>query len=270
MLFWPSAANTTANPSPTGRGSPPVVVTMPSPSNETTVTVEAAASAPSATMRAWPALTGATVPRGVTTSSETWARLSALEIMTSEPELSVIRLCGTGLPAGSKAPPSTDAPMTAWVPGCNSTNNPSAKRSKARPSAPVTRIAPAGSSSFNFEAASVGMPSIFTVIAPSAAAKTAAWAVTGRSTPAPANKKTAAKRPFVISVVMLGTARESTIFPRHGASEEVVNYLHPNLRRPEHPSAPLRPPQPWRLACRDTACRSIERPLWLRREIRWI
>ena len=70
VFACPSGVRTTASPSPTGREFPSVVVTTPCPVSETTVTCELAVSAPSAMIKVSPALTGETVPRGVTMTTE--------------------------------------------------------------------------------------------------------------------------------------------------------------------------------------------------------
>ncbi len=111
VFAWPSAVRTKARPSPTGREFPSVVVTTPSPVGETTVTCEVAGSAVSAMTKVSPALTGDTVPRGVTMTTEACARLSALESRTRDPLLSVSLICGSGLPAASTVPASTVSPM---------------------------------------------------------------------------------------------------------------------------------------------------------------
>jgi len=189
-----------------------VVVTTPCPVSETTVTCELAVSAPSAMIKVSPALTGETVPRGVTMTTEDWARLSVLESRTSDPLLSVSLICGRGLPAASTVPASIVSPMINSVEGCNSTKRSSAKRRMARPSLPTTIMAPAGSTSLTLLAPSTGTSLMFTTTPPSEEASIAL--VTGSAAIAVQRTATKAERKasaFTI-VVMRGLPAESTPF----------------------------------------------------------
>jgi hypothetical protein len=167
LLTCPSEVSTTAKPLPTGTGLPSVVVTIPSPVIATTVTCEVAGSELSVRIKVSPALTGETVPRGVTMTTEACAKLCALESKTRDPLLRVSLICGSGLPAASTVPASTVSPMINSLDGCNSTKMSFARRNKARPSLPTTTIAPAGNVSLTLLAPSTGTSPIFTTTCPS-------------------------------------------------------------------------------------------------------
>ncbi len=212
VLTFPSELSTTAKLWPTGTGSPPVVVTKPSPESETTVTSELAGSLLLAMTRVWPALTGETVPRGVTIRTEAWARLSGPESRTTEPLLSVSLICGRGLPAVSTIPASTVSPMINSLEGCSSTKRSSARRRSARPSLPTTTIAPAGSTSLTLLEPSTGTSLIFTTTPPSEEASTALVVESAAIAVQRTATRMESQASAFTTVVMRGVRAESTSF----------------------------------------------------------
>jgi hypothetical protein len=207
-----SAERTTAKPSPTGTVLPSVVVTTPSPVKATTVTSEDAGSVLLATMSVCPAFTGATVPRGVTITTEAFAKLSSLASRTKDPLFSVSLICGKGLPDGSSTPPSIVSPMINSLEDCSSIKRSSAKRSRTLPSLPATTIAPVGSTSLILLAPSTGISLMFTTTPPSEVARTAL--VVDSAAIAVQRTATRMESPAIAftTVVMRASAAESTSF----------------------------------------------------------